>query len=96
MSSNMSLLFDSMPRDIQDKVCEKILYPQPTALLEEIRSTRLNKFFRDTLSVFGVKSKKIGFSLYETQTILRKRKMYDLAEKMGQICEEIYLKMDNE
>jgi hypothetical protein len=43
MSSAFEKLFDNMPDDIKDMVYEKVLYPQPKELLEEIR--RRNTFY---------------------------------------------------
>ncbi len=95
MTHNISLLFDSMPQDIQDKVCEKIIYPQPSALLEEIRETRLSHLFRDTLRILGEKSaNKVGLTLQETKSVLIRRGMPQLAKKMERVCEDIYLKMN--
>ena len=41
MTSAFEKLFDNMPDDIKDMIYEKILYPQPKELLEEIRRRKI-------------------------------------------------------
>lgn len=36
MATIMSQMFEQMPYDIQAEVCEKIVYPQPQELLDEL------------------------------------------------------------
>jgi hypothetical protein len=36
--SNIENIFDNAPKDIQDMICTKIMYPQPKELLQEIRT----------------------------------------------------------
>lgn len=93
----VSVLFDNLPIDLQKEIYGKILFPQSNELLKEINETRLSHLYRDTLKILGEKSaKKVGLTLKETQTVLIRRGMPQLAEKMGRVCEDIYLKMNQD
>ena len=100
MTHQISTLFDTLPCDLQDKVCEKIVYPQSHELLEEIRSTRLSNFYRDMIILIGITpKKKVGFSLKETQLSLRKASNLAnegnrLADTLGHISEDIFRKSE--
>ena len=99
MTHQISTLFDTLPCDLQDKVCEKIVYPQSPELLEEIRSTRLSNFYRDMIILIGITpNKKVGFSLKETQLALRKGKLGNqgdrLADTLISISEDILNKSE--
>jgi hypothetical protein len=100
MTHLISTLFDTLPCDLQDKVCEKIVYPQSHELLEEIRSTRLSNFYRDMIILIGITpKKKVGFSLKETQICLRKASNLEnegnrLADTLGHISEDILRKSE--
>jgi len=54
MKSAIETLFDNMPDDIKDMICEKILYTQPRELLEEIRR---RKIYNDMLIYLGCEKK---------------------------------------
>ena len=49
MTTTMSRMFEQMPRDIQTKVCEKIVYPQPQELLDELANVLVE---RELMRVF--------------------------------------------
>ena len=39
----MQQIFETMPLDLQHKICEKIVYPQPKELLDELREVLVNR-----------------------------------------------------
>lgn len=39
----MQQMFETMPLDLQLKVCEKIVYPQPQELIDELTSVLVNR-----------------------------------------------------
>jgi len=49
MTTTMLQLFEQMPSDVQKKICEKIVYPQPKELLDELTQVLVD---RELMRVF--------------------------------------------
>ena len=49
MSTTKMQLFEQMPTDVQIKICEKIVYPQPQELLDELTNVLVE---RELMRVF--------------------------------------------
>ena len=47
--TTMSLMFEKMPTDVQSKICERIVYPQPQELLDELSNVLVE---RELMRVF--------------------------------------------
>ncbi len=47
--TTMSLMFEKMPKDVQSKICERIVYPQPQELLDELSNVLVE---RELMRVF--------------------------------------------
>ena len=65
MSNNSNnLYFESLPFDIQNKICQHITYPQNKDLLKEIR---LRYFYRSLMAFMGKKKHNVSINdvLYE-------------------------------
>ena len=48
--TTMSLMFEKMPTDVQYKICERIVYPQPQELLDELSNVLVD---RELMRVFN-------------------------------------------
>jgi len=69
--NNMNALFDALPTDLKDKVCEKIVYQQPVVLMDEIKTTRFAKNFYEIQKVFVDNPNKLT-GLTDTLAVMRK------------------------
>ena len=47
--TTLSLMFEKMPTDVQSKICERIVYPQPQELLDELSNVLVE---RELMRVF--------------------------------------------
>ena len=95
MSSNMNSLFSNLPSDLQDKICEKIVYPQSKDLLDEIKTTRLSGYFREMQKVYNKNPKKFA-TFKDTVAIMRANGHNEQADKIELIINEILQKQDRE
>ena len=86
--NNMNALFDALPTDLQDKVCEKIVYTQPVVLIEEIKTTRFADTFYKIQKIFVNNPKKLS-SLKYTLAVMRKHGVVKQAEVFEKIMQEI-------
>tara|TARA_B110000483_G_C18109881_1_gene509283 strand:+ start:496 stop:945 length:450 start_codon:yes stop_codon:yes gene_type:complete len=86
--NNMNALFDALPTDLQDKVCEKIVYKQPVVLMEEIKTTRFADTFYKIQRIFVNNPKKLS-SLTVTLAVMRKYGAVKQAEVFEKIMQEI-------
>lgn len=86
--NNMNALFDALPTDLQDKVCEKIVYKQPVVLMEEIKTTRFADTFYKIQMIFVNNPKKLS-SLTVTLAVMRKYGAVKQAEVFEKIMQEI-------
>jgi len=86
--NNMNALFDALPTDLQDKVCEKIVYKQPVVLTEEIKTTRFADTFYKIQKIFVNNPKKLS-SLTVTLAVMRKYGAVKQAEVFEKIMQEI-------
>lgn len=84
----MNALFDALPTDLQDKVCEKIVYKQPVVLTEEIKTTRFADTFYKIQKIFVNNPKKLS-SLTVTLAVMRKYGAVKQAEVFEKIMQEI-------
>ena len=91
----MNALFDALPTDLQDKVCEKIVYQQPTVLMDEIKTTRFTENFYKIQKVFVENPKKLS-GLTDTLAVMRKSGAVKQAEVFEKIIQEILEKQETE
>jgi hypothetical protein len=64
-------MFNSLPTNLHNKVCEKIVYKQPTVLMDEIKTSRFADNFYEIQMMFFHNLKKIsGFT--DTLAVMRK------------------------
>lgn len=93
--NNINVLFNSLPTDLQDKVCEKIVYEQPTVLMNEIKTTRFTENFYEIQKVFVENPKKMS-GLTDTLAVMRKHGAVKQAEVFEKIIQEILEKQESE
>ena len=84
----MNALFDTLPTDLQDKVCEKIVYEQPTVLMNEIKTTQFADNFYEIQKVFVDNPKKMS-GLTDTLAVIRKHGAVKQADVFEKIIQEI-------
>ena len=89
--NNMNALFDALPTDLQDKVCEKIVYQQSAVLMDEIKTSRFSHTFYEIQKVFGNNPKKLS-SLTVTLAVMKKHGAVKEAEVFEKIMHEIMQK----
>ena len=95
MSFNTNALFAALPNDLQDKICEKIVYPQPKDLLEEIKTTRFSGYFHEMQKVYNRNPKKFA-TFKDTVAIMRANGHNEQADKFELIISEILEKQEQE
>jgi|UniRef100_A0A6C0JUD6 hypothetical protein len=95
MSFNANALFAALPNDIQDKICEKIVYPQSKDLLDEIKTTRLSCYFHEMQKVYTKNPKKFA-TFKDTVAIMRANGHNEQADKFELIIGEILKKQEQE
>jgi len=88
---NKNTLFNALPNDLQDKICEKIVYEQPVVLMNEIKTTRFSESFYEIQKVFIDNPKKLN-GLTDTLVLMRKHGAVKQAEIFEKIIEEIIQK----
>jgi hypothetical protein len=93
--NNMNALFNALPTDLQDKVCEKIVYEQPVVLMDEIKTTRFTENFYEIQKVFVDNPKKMS-GLTDTLAVMRKHGAVKQAEVFEKIIQEILEKQETE
>ena len=86
--NNINALFDALPADLQDKICEKIVYKQHVVLMEEIKTTRFADTFYKIQKTFVNNPKKLS-SLTYTLVVMRKHGAVKQAEVFEKIMQEI-------
>ena len=84
-------LFNALPTDLQDKICEKIVYEQPVILMNEIKTTRFSESFYEIQKVFIDNPKKLN-GLTDTLVLMRKHGAEKQADVFEKIIEEIMQK----
>ena len=95
MSFNANALFAALPNDLQDKICEKIVYPQSKDLLDEIKTTRFSSYFHEMQKVYNKNPKKFA-TFKDTVAIMRANGHNEQADKFELIISEILKKQEQE
>jgi len=93
MSTNVKTLFEALPNDLQNKIYEKIVYPQSKDLLYEIKMTRMSSYFHEMQKVYTKNPKKFA-SFKDTVAIMRANGHNKQADKFELIINEIFEKQD--
>ncbi len=93
MSTNVNTLFGALPNDLQNKIYEKIVYPQSKDLLYEIKMTRMSSYFHEMQKVY-IKNPKKFASFKDTVAIMRANGHNKQADKFELIINEIVEKQD--
>ena len=91
--NNMNVLFDAFPTDLQDKVCENIVYEQQTVLMNEIKTALFANNFYEIQKVFVDNPKKMS-GLTDTLALMRKHGAVKQAEVFEKIIQEILEKQE--
>lgn len=89
----MNVLFDAFPTDLQDKVCENIVYEQQTVLMNEIKTALFANNFYEIQKVFVDNPKKMS-GLTDTLALMRKHGAVKQAEVFEKIIQEILEKQE--
>jgi len=91
----MNPLFDTLPTDLQEKIYQKIVYPQPDDLMFEIKTAKFSNHFYDVQKLFVKNPKKIS-GLKDTLRIMSLNGGEKQAEIFKAIIQEIIEKQDQE
>tara|TARA_B100001540_G_C15526007_1_gene514692 strand:+ start:243 stop:539 length:297 start_codon:yes stop_codon:yes gene_type:complete len=95
MSFNTNALFATLPNDLQDKIYEKIVYPQSKDLMDEIKTTRFCGYFHEMQKVYKKNPKKFA-TFKDTVAIMRANGHNEQADKFELIISEILGKQEQE
>jgi len=91
----MNVLFNTLPTDLQEKIYQKIVYPQSDDLMFEIRTTKFSNHFYEVQKLFVENPKKIS-GLKDTLRIMSLNGGEKQAEIFKAIIQEIIEKQDQE
>lgn len=85
----MDQYFDDLPTDIQDKICEKIVYkPLSDELIKDIKSTRFSHNLYNMQKLFIENPKKI-VGLNDTLQVLKNKNLFTQAKIFEKIITDL-------